>query len=188
MHISAKVQGDLADLHIKRNQKHDGKEATVDIEIGIKQDESDNWGEDFHDLAFASMCERVSDDGAATLVHLQDTIKPNKRVVYERHKMTIDGSVVRAQPELLALKTVEGEAKVVAKFRVPISTNAKELLGKLMDKVNTVIKVEFEVEQPDLGMPAETQGSLNLPAEDKQPGFTIVPATEAAARDAEATE
>lgn len=162
MIIRAKVSGDLADLHIKRNRKHDGKEATIDLEIGIRQQEAANWGVDFNDLAFSSMCERTQ-DGVTTLVHLQDTIKPNTQVVYERHVILIDGQKVKEQPKLLSMKTVEGEAKVIATVRVPVSVTQKKLLASLMDKVNSMVSLEFEPEQEQVPeAPPQTTGDLPL--------------------------
>lgn len=169
MRINAKASADLVALRVKRNTKHDGQEATVDLEIGIEKNEADNFGDGFERLAFATMREvdTTDEDGVPVrrLEHLQARIKPNrKRVIYERHVIHIDGQKITEQPELVRVITVDGSPKVVALFRVPISVTRTELITKLMAKVNGVVSVSFVHEQDDI--------EKDLP---KQQGFQIVP-------------
>ena len=147
MRIDAKVNADLVALTVKRNQKHDGQEAFVDLEVGVRQQEADRFGADFGDLAFGSMRE-ATEDGTTRVEHLQDNITPShKRVIYERHVIVLDGNKLTEQPKLASIKTVDGEAKVVARFRVPVATTQATLLTKLMAKVNGNVTVEFSPEQ-----------------------------------------
>jgi hypothetical protein len=146
MRIKTKTSADVVGLNIKRNQKHDGKEAHLDIEVGVKQENAKKFGADFGDLAFSSMRERT-EESETKIVHLQDNIKPGSRVVYERHEILIDDNKLNEQPELLSIRTVDGEARVIAKYRVPVATTQKGLLTKLMGKVGGVVTVEFNPEQ-----------------------------------------
>lgn len=147
MRIEAKTSADIVAINVKRNNSHDGKEAFVDLEIGIKEGEAPNFGKDFADLAFSGMREEVTEEGAAKITHLQDSIKPGSRVVYERHVIVLDGNKLKEQPELLNLKTVDGDAKVVAKVRVPVATTQTDLITSLMGKVGNVVAIEFNPEQ-----------------------------------------
>lgn len=148
MKLKFKTPADLVAFAIKRNKAHDGREATVDLDIGVKQEDAGKWGDDFESLAFATM--RVMEDekdGGNSVAFLVDSIKPGHRVVFERHTVNIAGQKINEQPELLSIRTVDGEARVVARVRLPISVDKQILLNELVSKVGQTIKVEFEPAQ-----------------------------------------
>jgi len=147
--IQAKTSCDITAFLVKRNKSHDGKEGHVDIEIGVKQkDAADQFGADFEALAFATMQTVTGiEDGEKKIVFLQDTIKPGRRVMFERHVIQLDGEEIKEQPELLSIKTVDGDAKVIAAIRIPIETARKKLVSSLTQKVGEVVGVEFNPEQ-----------------------------------------
>lgn len=149
MEIEVKTSADIIGLSVKRNKKQDGKSAFLDIEIGVKRTDAAKFGGDtFIDLAFSSMRESVDDDGAATVIHLQDKIKPGSKLTHPRHIIHIDGEVIKSQqPKLFSIRTIEGEAKVVATYRIPIPTAQRKLLASIVDKVGTLVAVEFAPEQ-----------------------------------------
>jgi len=149
MKIQTRCSADVAAFTIKRNQAHDGKEGFVDLEIGVEQkNATKSFGADFEALAFAMMQEVASgEDGAPKVVFLQDTIKPGRRVVFERHVINLDGEQISEQPELLKIKTVDGDAKVIANIRIPVETARKKLVANLTQKVGEIVDVEFNPEQ-----------------------------------------
>jgi hypothetical protein len=148
MKLKLKTPADIVGFNIKRNKSHDGREAVVDLEIGVKQDDASKWGEEFKALAFATM--RVMEnekDGGNSVAFLVDSIKPGHRVVFERHTVNIAGQKINEQPEMMSIRTVDGEARVVARIRLPIAVEKAALIGELVTKVGQTVRVEFEPEQ-----------------------------------------
>jgi hypothetical protein len=148
MKLKLKTPADIVGFTIRRNKSHDGREAAVDLEIGVKQDDASKWGEDFKALAFATM--RVMEhekDGGNSVAFLVDSIKPGHRVVFERHTVNIAGQKINEQPELLSIRTVDGEARVVARIRLPVAAEKAALISELVTKVSQTVRVEFEPQQ-----------------------------------------
>lgn len=119
MRIEAKLQAEVAAFNVKPGC------ATIDIEVGVKQDGALKiWGDEFESLAFSSM--RLRDGKDETSVEfLVDKVTPGKRVVMEVHQIdytSIDKVKVtlKGQPELRCIKTCPGEAKVIACLRLPV--------------------------------------------------------------------
>jgi hypothetical protein len=160
MRIEAKTSADVVGLTIKRNQKHDGQEAYVDIEIGVKYDEAEKtFGEDFQILAFSSMRQvPVGEEGTEKIIHLQDLIKPGERVVFEKHVIEINGTKLKEQPKLLHIKTVDGDAKAIAKLRIPIDVDST-LVAELTQQVGDVVEVQFNPEQQLLDLDLAREAS-----------------------------
>jgi len=148
MKIRLKTPADIAGFSIKRNKTHDGREATVDLEMSVKHEDAAKWGEDFESLAFATM--RVMEDekdGGNSVTFLVDSIKPGHRVVFELHTVSIVGQQVNEKPELLGIRTVDGEARVVARVRLPIPVEKQGLISELVTKIGQTVRVEFEPQQ-----------------------------------------
>ena len=152
MKITGKFGADIVGIHIKRNKSHDGREAFVDIEIDVRQEDAEEkFGPNFALLAFGTMHDvRTGEDeeeGTDKIAFLQDSITPGRRVVFEKHKIEIDGEQIVAQPGLLKIQTVDGEARVVNKIRIPVDAQKKALISKLMENVGGVVKVSFSPQQ-----------------------------------------
>jgi len=148
MKIQGKFPADVVGFCIKRNQAHDGREAFVDIEVGVeRQEAAARFGEEFETLAFATLFVREDEDGSKSETFLVDTIKPNKRVVFERHVIELEKKRIETQPELLSISTVDGYPKVVAKIRLPIDVSKADLINDLVQKVGKTISTEFNPEQ-----------------------------------------
>jgi len=154
MEISGQMIAYVKHVLIKCNDGNDGTEADVDLEIWVrKEDAEKNWGEKFLTLAFAGMVEDEDDDGKTKPRHLQESIKPKKQqFVCAMHRIGIEGEVFEAQPRLVGLRTVDGEARVVAKVRIPVDTGRETLLTALGRKVNQSVKVNFDVQQLGLNL------------------------------------
>jgi len=148
MKIILKTAADIVGFQIKRNKTHDGREASVDLDIGVKREDASKFGEEFEALAFATMRVMENDkDGGNSFSFLVDSIKPGHRVVYEQHRIKIAGQNISEQPELLGIRTVDGEARVVVRVRIPIGVDKAALISELATKVGQTIKVEFEPQQ-----------------------------------------
>lgn len=150
MKITGKLSADVVGLTIKRNQAHDGTEAQLDIELGADEDTcSEIYGETFKALAFSTM--QVVDDPETgkQIGHLVDSIKPGKRVVCEAHEVALGDLKIRCQPQILNIKPVDGKPSAVVKIRLEIESAQ---VAPLVDKINKVIKVEFNPAQGELGL------------------------------------
>lgn len=152
MRLKLKTSADLVKYTCKRNKEHDGREATIDLEVNVRKEDASKWGEDFEALAFATMrvmgpAENDDDDEGDSVGFLVDTIKPGKRLVMELHELVLEGSKLEAQPELRAIRTVDGKARVTACLRIPVPVEKRVLVQVLTEKVGQVIKVEFEPTQ-----------------------------------------
>jgi len=153
MKIKGKLTADVVGLQIKRDKSNDGREATVDFELGVSEPEAaEHWGEDFADLAFSTMRKRVIDieSGKEEIIFLTDSVKPNAEVVYEKHQISLEGEVFEAQPELLSISTTKGVARVVARMRIPVDVGRTALLSALSAKVGNSITVDFDPKQGSL--------------------------------------
>lgn len=153
MDITGKMAADVRQIVIKSNEANDGREANIDLAVSVKQDEAaKKWGEEFATLAFSSLRPRegTGDEGDG-LAFLQDKIKPaKKRFVCGMHRIDIDGETIDAQPELTAIDTVDGEARVIAHLRIPIDVGRKRLVSALSEKVGSTVKIDFAVQQGKL--------------------------------------
>lgn len=155
MDLSGKWNGDVTGFAIKANKSHDGREAFVDVEISVKQDEAEKkLGADFAALAFSTLRvieadpdDEESHDGFAFLV---DSVKPGRRVVCQLHRVVIGDEEVTVQPELRGIRTIDGEARVVAQIRIPVDVSKKALLNSLTGQVGQTLKIEFEPAQGKL--------------------------------------
>ncbi len=153
MKIKGKLNADIVGFAIKRNKSHDGSEAAVDIDVGVtEEDAKEKFGADFHVLAFGTMrvMEAEGDDDVDAIAFMQDTIKPGSRVVFESHKIKLDGETITEQPELLSIKTVDGEARVIARLRIPVKTDKTAAINSLVQSVGKTVKVEFNPQQGEL--------------------------------------
>lgn len=148
---------------MKANKSHDGREAWVDLEIGVKQEEAEKkFGEAFAILAFSTMRvqEAQGEDETDGIVFLQDAIKPGRVMVAELHNVDIEGNQCTVQPELLRIRTVKGEARVVAMIRVPIDVSKASLINAMTKQVGKSVRVEFDPAQGVLSFPdADADGN-----------------------------
>lgn len=156
MKISGKHNADLVGFSIKRNKSHDGREAFIDLDIGVTEDEAaSKFGEDFKLLAFGTMRVIEADvgdnDDVDSIGFLQDDIKPGKRVVFEKQRVSLLEDVFEEQPELLKIRTVDGTRKAVARFRVPVDVGRATLITQLAQKIGQTVSVEFDPVQAGFG-------------------------------------
>lgn len=152
MRIESETVADVVALVVRKGK--DSSECYVDLEIGVAQAEAmKEWGDEFESLAFSSM--RVRDVGDLTsTTFLVDTVKP--KVVYELHEVELGGITLKVQPELRTIKTVPGDAMVVAHIRLPISGLVmSSSLGELGEMVNSTADVSFKPAQLELGLVAQ---------------------------------
>jgi len=150
MKIKGKLTVDVVGLQIKRDKSNDGREATVDFELGVSEPEAaEHWGEDFADLAFSTMRKRVIDieSGKEEIIFLTDSVKPNSKAVFEMHQVSLEEETIEVQPELLSIRTQEGVARVVARVRIPIDVGREKLLAALPVKVGASITIDFDPKQ-----------------------------------------
>jgi len=143
---------DVIGFRIKRNGAHDGKDAELDLEIGVKEDGAESkFGEDFVALAFAT--KRVikaypSDKEAVDAIgFLADKIRPGHRVVFERHNVEVDGHDIIGQPELLSIETVDGEARVIARVRLQVDVSKKSAVNALVQLVGETVTTKWNPQQ-----------------------------------------
>lgn len=153
MDIKGKMKADIVGFAIKRNKAHDGREAIVDIDIGVSQEHAaSRFGDEFSLLAFGTM--RVfpaqTDDDEDTVGFYQDVIKPNHRLVCAKHEIDLDGHRLTEQPKLIGIRTTEGKPYVIARLRIPVDVT-NELITKLAQSVGKTVDVEFEPQQGTLG-------------------------------------
>jgi len=164
MKITGKLAADIVGFSIKRNKAHDGSEAAVDIEVSVSEDDAKGkFGDDFHTLAFGTMrvVEAEGDDDVDAISFMQDTIKPGSRVVFEGHKIKLDGQTITEQPELLSIKTVDGEARIIARLRLPVKTDNTAAINSLVQSVGETVKCEFNPQQGELGFTPPKQNGRN---------------------------
>lgn len=159
MKVKGTMNADVVGFSIKRNQAHTGKEANVDLEIGFKREEAERRiGEDFVALAFSTM--RVvegEDDEGDSVKSLVDRIKPGKNCSLERHRIVIitdpekeTETEIEMQPELISIVPVEGEEKVLARFRIPIDVSKASVINALTKLVGDTVKVRWNPQQGTL--------------------------------------
>lgn len=159
MRITGTFSADLIKFLIKSNESNDGREAQVDVDIGFDEDDAASAvGQDFATLGLATAVER-EEDGASSVVHLQDKAKPSRKRfgAFELHKIDIAGERIEAQPELLHVKGVDGKRSIVARFRIPIPVDKAKPLKALLDKVGKKISVEFDPKQETLPLGDQSQ-------------------------------
>ena len=164
MRVEGKLNCDLRQVIVKQNQSSDGQEAFLDLDAGVTKDEAEKkFGEDFASLAFSTMrvLEAQDDDETDAIAFLVDSIKPGSRVVFELHTIDIDGEEITAQPELRGIKTVDGEARVIAQLRIPVDVSKKALLNQLVGNVGKTVKVSFTPAQGSLDF-AEAKGNWKM--------------------------
>jgi hypothetical protein len=152
MKLKCKLDADIVGLIIKRNKTNDGREAFVDIDIVVKREGAEKrWGDDFVALAFATLQVRADPDAdgedGQSYSFLVDSLKPNNRLVFERHRIELEEEAIEVQPELTGIRTVDGAAQVIARLRLPIDVGRKKLLSNLASKVGVTVKLEFSPQQ-----------------------------------------
>lgn len=161
MKIKGTMNADVVGFHIKRNQAHTGKEAYVDLEIRFDEENAaKKIGDDFVKLGFATM-QVVEGEGDAgdSVKSLVDRIKPGRNCILERHRIEIDDHEFEAQPELLAVIPVEGEAKVDARVRIEIDVAKASVINFLTKMVGETLKVKFNPQQGNLDFDAAKPGT-----------------------------
>lgn len=153
MKLGINLFGDVVELRVK--QTKDGREAFVDIDFAVSQElAAVQWGEEFAALAFSTM--RVTevdrdDDEDSRIEFLFDSVKPGKKAcVFEVHEIKLLDQRFDAQPELLKVTPVDGEAEVIARLRVPVDAGRENLISELAAKVGTGVKIEFDPKQKSL--------------------------------------
>ena len=163
MEFSGKWTAYVTGFQIKANASHDGQEAHVDLEIGIKQEEAENkLGKDFATMAFSTMrvMEAQGDEDTDAIAFLVDSVKPGHRVVFPLHAIDIDGQEITAQPELRGIKTVDGEARVIAQLRIPVDVSKKAMLNKIIGQVGgSPIKIDLSPVQGKLFTEEQAKGN-----------------------------
>jgi hypothetical protein len=151
MKIEGKMAAEITQKNTKANDSKDGRECELSIAVSVKQEEAvKKWGEEFSALAFSSMrpIEGIGEDEGNALAFLQDKIKPSrKRFIYPIHRIGIDDEVIEAQPELVDIETVDGEARVIAHIKIPVDVGRTKLLTYLEGKVGCTVKIDFAVQQ-----------------------------------------
>lgn len=154
MKLSLKQNADIEKIVIKSNNSNDGREAVVDLKMSIKKEGAGKWGADFSDLAFSTM--RIAEDPGDeenAIMHYTDKLRPSKRIVMEHHTILIDGNLIDdAQPKLLSIEMIDGEARVVATFRVEIPVTKEAVIHFIAKNVGKSVKVEFNPKQTILGL------------------------------------
>ncbi len=155
MKITGTVAADIRKLEIKSDNTNTGKEALVELDVGLTEQQArDKIGEDFVALAFSTMRVRENDEGEQGFHHLVDSITPGKNCVMEVHRIKFGEREISKQPEVTKIKPVDKEAKVVARIRVPIDTASTELLSELMQQVGQTVDVVFNPAQGELDFQA----------------------------------
>lgn len=153
MKVKGKFSADVVGFFVKRNKSHDGQTAAVDIDVSVRQEDASKFGEDFDALAFGTMriVQASVDEVEAVdkIAFMQDSIKPGRNVVLERHVVSFDGDRVEEQPELLCIKPVDGEKRVVVSIRIPVDADRAQQLG-LASKVGKTLSVQFNPQQGEL--------------------------------------
>lgn len=174
MKIQGKMSADVVGITIKRNKSHDGKEAHLDLEVGIDAETcAETWGDDLRTLAFSGMRIESDEDGEDGYRHLMDTIKPGSRVVYEHHEVKIHGAgKIRCQPQLLRISTIDGKPSGVVRLRLDIEAARA---AELTDKVGATIKVEFNPSQGELGFTAAKGNGATDPSPKRRRKLTEQP-------------
>lgn len=165
MRINGSFSCDVDEYRIKRNKAHDGKTALVDIEFSVDQEQATRKiGAQFALLAFSSMYMKKADpnnpDAVDKICHLQDSIKPNSNVVFERHVIEVGGIQTREQPQLLNIHPIDGEARALVSLRLALEVAIAKSM-KLDDMVNETITVAFNPEQQSLPLPLPGEGNGN---------------------------
>ena len=152
--ITGSMTAAVRKLEIKANKSNDGREAAVDLEIGVDHEDSPkSWGENFTELAFSSMRKRtvgVGDQAKEVIEHLQDKITPSDKCTCELHRLAIGDEVLELQPELVSITTVDGVARVVAKLRLPIPIGKTALIDAFGEKVGDDLDLVFNPKQGSL--------------------------------------
>lgn len=177
MKLKGTFSVDIRRFEIKSDSSNTGKEALVDIEIGLKQEEAEKKiGEDFVALAFSTMRVQENDEGEDGYHHLVDSIKPGRNCILEQHRITIDDQPeFVAQPELLRIKPVDGEPKVTALIRIPIDVSKAAVINALTKLVGESVKVKLNAAQGELAFSGGNGNGKHAGGEDGDDG------TEAAA-------
>lgn len=150
MDIRGKLPCDVVAVTIKANESHDGKDAMVDIECGVRQEDAvARFGQDFADMAFSTLkvIEAKDENETDSYGFLVDTIKPNRRVVIGKHRLQIGEHQIDADPKLRAIKTEKSEPRVVVRIRFHVETSKKQLLSYIQDHVGSMLTVDFEPAQ-----------------------------------------
>lgn len=148
MEIKGKMAADLVAYTIRRNKSHDGKTAHLDLDVGVsEQDAAKRFGDAFRTLAFATMHVEETEDGEHTYSFLQDAIKPGKRVVCERHVISIGEHEVSAQPTVLAIRPVDGANRVTVRLRIPLDPKQGEKIGITSMAWKETVPIEFSPQQ-----------------------------------------
>lgn len=149
MNINGKAKADLVKIQIKSNESNDGKEAFVDLEIGVDRAAGERiFGESFVKLAFGGFVEERDEDETPRTVCLHSKIKPRKKsFVCSMHKIEIGGYSVTAQPELLSVEPIDGSEQVVAVVRITLGVDALAAASKLVQSVGEVVSVSFDPAQ-----------------------------------------
>jgi hypothetical protein len=156
MKISGKFHADIVGFTIKRNQAHDGREGFITLEMGIEQEEAEKkLGADFESLAFSTMriVEAQTEDDTDQIAYMQDTIKPGKRWVFERHLIDIDGKFkLDDQPEMLSIRPVDGSRKVIVRIRIGVDMRKASFVTFFGQHVGETAKIEFNPQQGELAL------------------------------------
>jgi len=170
--IKGTMNADVVGFSIKRNQAHDGREAFAYLEIRLDLETAEKKiGEDFVALGFSTMrvVEGDGDEGDSVR-HLVDRIKPGRHTILERHRIHIDDTEIEAQPELLAVIPVNGEAKVDARIRIPIDVSKASVINFLTKMVGETLKVKFNPQQGTLDFEKNGNGDHEPDGEETEHG------------------
>jgi hypothetical protein len=145
MKLKFKTAGDLVLFQKKAIKSGEAMVGLVEFDVGIKEDEAYNWGEEFAVLAFGTLrVLRYNEIGEPLKKgFLVDAIKPGKNVVFEYHQIKINGHKVKAQPKILNIKTNSRVGAVVIKLQIEIPSENIELLDYLAKAKADVMKIEF---------------------------------------------
>lgn len=145
MEITGKMKADLVKKSNVANDSHDGRKCLVDVDIKFNREQAKKRvGETFERMAFSYM------NGGAEEKHIVASIKPGKSIVFQLHEVEIEGHGLTVQPRLLTVYPIDGEEKVLARFRVGVDVSKRNLLTWLDDNVGKSIGIKFKPSQMPL--------------------------------------
>jgi len=160
MRIQFTGSADLNNYGLAVNKKRDGKEAFLDLTVGVDQDKAkDEFGETFLKSFFSSM--DTDQEGVSWGL---ETMKPKKKkFICERHVITINGHEIRVHPKLTGVTPVEETPRVLASIRVPVPSDKWKFIKALHENMEAVAEIHIEPENGDVEEEIAKQQEMGLP-------------------------
>lgn len=160
MRIRFKGSADLNNYGLAVNKKRDGKEAFLDLTVGVEEESaSEEFGERFRRTFFSSM--RSDQNGVDWGI---DSSKPNKKkFTCERHLVNVNGHEIKVRPKLLSVVPVEEAPRVLANIRIPIPHDKWQFIKALHENMEAVAEISIEPENADVEEHVAKQQELGMP-------------------------